>query len=58
MGNGIQDEMIPIAFAQKTKDQLIELDVKIDYNEYYATHTIANDCLNDFMSWIKPLSQQ
>ena len=58
MGNGIQDEMIPIAFAQKTKDQLIELDVKVDYNEYNATHTIANDCLNDFMSWIKPLSQQ
>ncbi len=57
MGNGIQDEMIPIAFAQKTKDQLIELDVKVDYNEYNATHTIANDCLNDFMSWIKPLSQ-
>ena len=33
MGNGIQDEMIPIAFAQKTKDQLIELDVKVDYND-------------------------
>ena len=39
-------------------DQLIELDVTVDYNEYNATHTIANDCLNDFMSWIKPLSQQ
>lgn len=58
MGNGIQDEIIPIAFAQKTKDQLIELNVTVDYNEYNATHTIANDCLNDFMSWIKPLSQQ
>ena len=58
MGNGIQDEIIPIAFAQKTKDQLIELDVKVDYSEYNATHTIANECLNDFMDWIKPLSQK
>ena len=58
MGNGIQDEIIPIAFAQKTKDQLIELDVKVDYNEYNATHTIANKCLNDFMDWIKPLTQK
>jgi len=56
MGNGIQDEVIKLPLAQKTRDELSKLNIKLNYNEYSAGHTISNDCLNDFLNWISQIS--
>ncbi len=56
MGNGSQDEVIKLPFAQKTRDDLSKLNIKLNYKEYNSGHTISNDCLNDFMGWINKIS--
>ena len=58
MGNGKQDDIITLPFAQKTRDELFSLNIDLNYNEYDAGHTIANECLNDFLNWIKNLSKK
>jgi len=55
MGFGKQDLIIPISLAQQVKHDLISLGLKPSYNEYDADHTISNDCLNDFLIWLKEL---
>ena len=55
MGFGKQDPIIPITLAQQVKQDLISLGLKPNYNEYDAEHTISNDCLNDFLIWLKEL---
>ena len=52
MGNGRQDKIIALPLAQKTRDDLSKLEVKLNYKEYDDEHTISNDCLNDFLIWI------
>ena len=52
MGNGRQDKIITLPLAQKTRDDLSKLEVKLNYKEYDVEHTISNDCLNDFLIWI------
>ena len=52
MGNGRQDKIITLPLAQKTRDDISKLEVKLNYKEYDVEHTISNDCLNDFLIWI------
>ena len=52
MGNGRHDKVITLPLAQKTRDELSKLKVKLNYREYDVEHTISNDCLNDFLIWI------
>ena len=56
MGNGSQDDVITLPLAHKTRDELSRLNIKLNYNEYNAGHTITNDCLNDFLGWINKIS--
>ena len=56
MGNGSQDDVITLPLAHKTRDELSRLNIKLNYNEYNAGHTITNECLNDFLGWINKIS--
>ena len=55
MGNGRQDKIITLPLAQKTRDDLSKLEVKLNYKEYDVEHSISNDCLNDFLIWINTI---
>ena len=58
MGNGRLDSIIPIDLAHKSRDSIRSLDSDISYNEYDANHTISEDCLRDFLDWLKEKNQK
>ena len=53
MGHGKLDPVVPINLGQRTRDGLIKLGMKPSFHEYNSEHTIPNDCLKDFMEWLK-----
>ena len=54
MGNGVQDPVVALELADKTYDDLKKLGV-LDpiYKKYDAEHTISNDCIRDFLHFLK-----
>tara|TARA_Y100000591_G_scaffold224954_1_gene196095 strand:- start:2492 stop:3157 length:666 start_codon:yes stop_codon:yes gene_type:complete len=53
LANGTLDEMVPISLGHATRDGLLSLGVQPDYKEYKCGHTISNDCMRDFLAWLK-----
>ena len=53
MGHGKLDPVVPINLGQHTRDELIKLGMKPSFHEYNSEHTIPNNCLKDFMEWLK-----
>lgn len=50
--HGEVDEVIPIAWARKTKDYLVDHHISHVYKEYYAGHGVAPQNFADFKNWI------
>ena len=57
MGSGKYDQIVPLSLSHTTRDGLIGLGLKPNYNEYDSEHTIPNDCLNDVLSWLKQVNE-
>lgn len=53
MGNGIQDPVVPLALADKTFEDLINLKIKPIYKKYHSEHTISNDCIYDVLNFLR-----
>ena len=53
----IVDKIVPLSLSHTTRDGLIGLGLKPNYNEYDSEHTIPNDCLNDVLSWLKQVNE-
>ena len=57
MGSGKYDQIVPLSLSHTTRDGLIGLGLKPNYNEYDSEHTIPNDCLNEVLSWLKQVNE-
>jgi phospholipase/carboxylesterase len=55
ISHGINDPVIPIAEARRTKALLDTSNALVTYNEYRMAHQIDEDCLTDIKAWIQPL---
>lgn len=55
ISHGINDPVIPVSMAQKTKEMLSLSNAQIDYREYPMAHQINEECLNDAVQWLKNL---
>ena len=55
ISHGIQDPIIPISSARKTKELLARSNAHVSYNEYDMAHQINDQCLNDVTQWIVKL---
>ena len=55
ISHGIQDPIIPISSAQKTKELLAGSNAHVLYNEYTMAHQINDKCLNDVAQWLEKL---
>ncbi len=55
ISHGIQDPIIPILSARKTKEMLAESNAIVSYNEYDMAHQINNKCLDDLKNWVQNL---
>ena len=56
IGNGTEDNVVPISLGRITKTNLERVGVQPIYQEYPAGHSISNDCLQDMLKWFKGLS--
>ena len=56
IGNGTEDNIVPITLGRATKTNLERIGVQPIYQEYPAGHTISDDCLQDILKWFKGLS--
>ncbi len=56
IGNGTEDNIVPISLGRATKTNLESIGVQPIYQEYTAGHTISNNCLQDILKWFKGLS--
>ena len=56
IGNGTEDNVVPISLGRATKTTLESIGIQPLYQEYPAGHTISNDCLQDIIKWFKELS--
>lgn len=52
ISHGINDPVIPISSARKTKELLDSSNAHITYNEYQMAHQISEECLMDIKAWI------
>jgi phospholipase/carboxylesterase len=53
--HGINDPVIPIAFARKTKELLDQSNAIVTYNEYDMAHEISEQCFADCAKWLQSL---
>lgn len=53
MGNGIQDPVVPLALADKTFEDLTNLNIRPIYKKYNSEHTISNDCIYDILNFLR-----
>lgn len=51
--HGLDDPMMPINRARKTRDALINLGANLDYNEFQMGHTISNESLLTIKKWLE-----
>jgi len=55
ISHGINDPIIPISSARKTKELLSTSTAHVTYNEYAMAHQINDDCLRDIKGWMHNL---
>ncbi len=58
ISHGINDQVIPVSAARKTRALLSASNAQITYNEYQMAHQINNECLIDAGSWLGKLLDQ
>jgi len=51
VGHGINDSIIPIAFAKRAKELLENAGAQITYREYQMDHQIDEESLGDVIKW-------
>lgn len=55
VSHGINDPVIPISAARKTKELLSRSNADVSYHEYDMAHQINDECLTDVTQWMKKL---
>lgn len=55
ISHGLNDPVIPISSARKTKDLLATSNASVTYKEYQMAHQINEECLNDMKAWMNNL---
>ena len=53
VAHGIDDPVIPIEFGRRTRDLLTKSPADLTYREYPIGHTISEESLADFSSWLR-----
>jgi phospholipase/carboxylesterase len=52
VSHGINDEVIPVSAARKTKELLSSSNAVVTYKEYQMAHQINEECLDDIKIWL------
>lgn len=52
VSHGIDDRVIPVSAARKTKELLSRSNAVVTYKEYQMAHQINEECLRDIRTWL------
>ncbi|MHB1048730.1 MAG: alpha/beta hydrolase [Bacteroidota bacterium] len=52
ISHGINDPVIPVAMARRTKEMLSHTAAAVSYHEYDTGHQINEQCVADFTEWL------
>lgn len=52
MGHGSEDPIAPIAVAQASRDQLVTLGCKVEFNSYRMPHSVCMEEVADIRAWL------
>lgn len=55
IAHGIQDPVIPISSARKTKELLSRSVATVSYHEYNTGHTIDDQCVSEMSGWLSAI---
>jgi len=53
MAHGLQDDIVPLPFAQIARGTLDSLDYAIDWHSYPMAHSVCSEEINDIRRWLK-----
>jgi phospholipase/carboxylesterase len=51
--HGIQDSMLPVDWARRSRDTLQKLDVNLEYHEFNMGHQVSEESLDVVKSWLE-----
>lgn len=57
ISHGINDPVIPVSSAQRTRELLSKSTAKVSYHEYPFGHQIGEQCLADLVAWFTTVLQ-
>ena len=52
MAHGLYDEVIPLRFAELSRDKLREVGCQVSWHKYPITHTVSDAEISDVSDWI------
>ena len=52
MAHGVQDDIVPLPFAQIARSTLDSLDYAIDWHTYPMAHSVCSEEINDIRQWL------
>jgi phospholipase/carboxylesterase len=52
VGHGADDQIIPVRYGRRTRDELARLGADVTYREYPISHVITPDELTDIAAWL------
>jgi phospholipase/carboxylesterase len=53
MAHGAQDPVIPLSWAQRSRDQLTSLDFVVEWREYSMPHSVCSEEIADVGAWLR-----
>jgi len=51
--HGIQDPMLPVDWARRSRDTLQKLEVNLEYHEFNMAHNISEESLAIVAAWLE-----
>lgn len=52
MGHGIEDTVVPLPYAQSSKNLLLKLGYRVEWHSYNMPHSLCNEEVDDIADWI------
>jgi len=53
MAHGVQDPLIPLSWAERSRDQLVALGYAVEWREYPMPHSVCAEEIEDVGAWLR-----
>ena len=57
IAHGVNDPVIPVAFARRAKDLLVKSAARVTYREYPIGHSVSEESIGDIVGWLTQKTQ-